>query len=80
MIRRIKILEHVEDEQSLMIDAVDCSSFTATNSCPGSEEKIRVMEQRYSMNLPLFHPGDKRDQSPEFEVAITDEEDDDEND
>lgn len=37
------------------------SNFQPTETVPGSEERIRVMQARKAAGQPLFHPGDKKD-------------------
>ena len=38
----------------------DLTAFLPTNALPGSEEKIRIMEMRFRLRIPLFHPLDAR--------------------
>lgn len=35
-------------------------AFRPTTALPGSEEKIQIMELRFSLRLPLFHPLDAK--------------------
>ena len=38
----------------------DASAFNATNSMPGTDEKLDVMTERVRQGLPLWHPADRR--------------------
>ncbi len=38
----------------------DVTAFLPTTALPGSEEKVRVMEMRFKLRIPLFNPLDAR--------------------
>jgi hypothetical protein len=42
-------------------EAIDQSNFPATRAIPGTREKLRVLAERVSAGLPLWHEKDRPD-------------------